>query len=47
MTQFDTLIRSGTIIDGLRSGRYVGVKGISDGKIVAIGGSVDGATGRQ
>ncbi len=38
MTTFDTIIRGGTIIDGLRSGRFVGDIGIRDGKIAAIGG---------
>lgn len=46
MTQFDILIRGGTIIDGLRSGRYVGDIGIRNGRIAAIGGSLDGAAGR-
>jgi adenine deaminase len=34
MTQFDILIRGGTIIDGLRSGRYLADIGIRYGKIV-------------
>ena len=38
MATFDTIIRGGMIIDGLRSGRFVGDIGISDGKIAAIGG---------
>ena len=46
MAQFDILIRGGTIIDGLRSGRFVGDIGIRDGKIAAIGGNLEGAAGR-
>ena len=41
MSTFDTIIRGGTIIDGLRSGRFVGDIGIRDGKIAEIGG-IDG-----
>ena len=38
MSKFDTIIRGGTVIDGLRSGRYVADIGIRDGRIAAIGG---------
>ncbi len=37
MTQFDTLIKGGTIIDGLRSPRFTGDVAIKDGRIAAIG----------
>ena len=43
MTRFDTIIKGGTIIDGLRNGRFVGDIGIRDGKIAAIGGLDDDA----
>ena len=38
MARFDTVIRGGTIIDGLRNGRFVGDIGIRDGRVAAIGG---------
>ena len=37
MPKFDTVIKDGTIIDGLRTARYKGDIGITDGKIVSIG----------
>ena len=37
MPKFDTMIKDGTIIDGLRTARYKGDIGITDGKIVSIG----------
>ena len=37
MSTFDTIIRGGTVVDGLRSGRYVADIGIRDGRIAAIG----------
>jgi N-acyl-D-amino-acid deacylase len=40
MPEFDVLIRAGTIIDGLRSGRFVGDIGIRNGKVAAIGGGL-------
>ena len=46
MPKFDLLIRGGTIIDGLRSGRYVGDIGVRDGKIAAIGGGLEGSAER-
>ena len=45
MDSFDTIIRGGTVIDGLRSGRYVADIGIRDGKIAAIGG-LDASAGQ-
>ena len=36
MTQFDTLIRNGTIVDGTRAPRFRGDLGIRDGKVVAV-----------
>ena len=42
MLKLDTLIRGGTIIDGLRNDRLVGDIGIRDGAIVAIGQGLDG-----
>ncbi|MGB1881989.1 MAG: amidohydrolase family protein, partial [Gammaproteobacteria bacterium] len=36
MTQFDTIIRNGTIIDGTRSARFKGDLGIKDGLVAAI-----------
>ena len=38
MARFDTVIRGGTIVDGLRNGRFVGDIGIKNGRIAAIGG---------
>jgi N-acyl-D-aspartate/D-glutamate deacylase len=43
VAKFDTIIRGGTIIDGLRSGRFVGDIGIRDGRIAAMGGIAAGA----
>ncbi|MAI78711.1 MAG: aminoacylase [Deltaproteobacteria bacterium] len=37
MPTYDTLIKKGTILDGLRTPRYVGDIGIKDGKIARIG----------
>ena len=37
MAEFDTVIKGGTIIDGLRTPRYVADIGISDGRIAYIG----------
>ena len=37
MPRFDTLVQNGTVIDGLRTPRYVADIGIRDGKVVAIG----------
>ncbi len=36
MTQYDTLIRNGTVVDGTRAPRFRGDLGIRDGKVVAI-----------
>ena len=36
MSQFDTIIRNGTIIDGTRAPRFQGDVGIRDGKVVAV-----------
>ena len=36
MTQFDTLIRNGTVVDGTRAPRFRGDLGVRDGKVVAI-----------
>ena len=36
MTQFDTLIQNGTIIDGTRAPRFTGDVAIRDGKVVAV-----------
>ncbi len=36
MTQFDTLIKNGTIVDGTRAPRFQGDLGIRDGKVVAV-----------
>ena len=38
MAEFDTVIKGGTIIDGMRTPRYVGDVGIRDGRVAAIGG---------
>ena len=37
MAEFDTVIRGGTIIDGLRTPRYTGDIGIKDGRIAYVG----------
>ena len=44
MAKFDTVIKGGTIVDGLRTPRYTGDLGIVDGKIACIGG-IDEAAG--
>ena len=46
MAEYDYLIRGGTIVDGLRTPRYVGDLAIKDGKIAKIGG-LRGATARR
>ena len=38
MTEFDTVIKGGTIIDGLRTPRFTADIGIKDGRIATIGG---------
>ena len=38
MADYDLLIRGGTIVDGLRTPRYVGDLAIKDGRIARIGG---------
>ena len=40
MPEFDTLLKGGTVIDGLKSGRYVADVGIKDGRIEAIAGGI-------
>ena len=40
MSEFDTLVKGGTVIDGLKSGRYVADIGIKDGRIAAIAGGI-------
>ena len=37
MAEFDTLIKSGTIVDGTRVPRYSADLGVKDGKIAKIG----------
>ena len=39
MSQFDVVIKGGTVIDGLRTPRYKADVGIKDGRVAAIGGS--------
>ena len=46
MPEFDYVIKGGTIIDGLRTPRYVADVGISDGRIGYIG-RIDGAAGER
>lgn len=46
MAHYDTIIKGGTVVDGLRSGRFVADIGIEDGKIKAIGG-LDATDGDQ
>ncbi len=38
VARYDTIIRGGTVVDGLRNGRFVGDIGIRDGRIAAMGG---------
>ena len=38
MADYDIIIRSGTIVDGTRTPRYIGDLAIKDGKIAQIGG---------
>jgi N-acyl-D-aspartate/D-glutamate deacylase len=40
MPEFDTLLKGGTVIDGLKSGRYVADVGIKDGRIHSISGGI-------
>src|SRR4051794_37853815 len=40
MSEFDTVLKGGTIIDGLKSGRFVADVGIKDGHIAAIAGGI-------
>ena len=46
MARFDTVIKGGTIFDGMRTPRYVGDIGICDGVIEAVGG-IDAADADQ
>jgi len=46
MPTFDTLIRGGTVIDGLRTPRYTADVGIANGRIAAIG-RIDAASARE
>ena len=38
MTEYDTIIKGGTVIDGMRTPRYVSDVAIKDGKVAQIGG---------
>ena len=38
VAEYDVIIRGGTVVDGLRTPRYISDVGIKDGKIVRIGG---------
>jgi N-acyl-D-aspartate/D-glutamate deacylase len=40
MAEFDTLIKGGTVVDGLKSGRFVADLGIKDGRIASIAGGI-------
>ena len=40
MPEFDTLLKGGTVIDGLKSGRYVADVGIREGRIHSISGGI-------
>ena len=46
MAEYDYLIRGGTIVDGLRTPRYVGDLAVKDGRIAKIGG-LSGTTARK
>ena len=43
MAEYDVIIRGGTIVDGLRTPRYIGDLAVKDGRIAKIGG-LRGAT---
>ena len=40
MPEFDTLVKGGTVIDGLQSGRFGADVGIKDGRIASIAGFI-------
>ena len=40
MPEFDTVLKGGTVIDGLKSGRFVADLGIKDGRIASIAGGI-------
>ena len=46
MPTFDTVIKGGTIIDGLRTPRFTGDLGIADGRIQSIG-RIDASQGKK
>ena len=46
MTDYDVIIRDGTIVDGTRTPRFVSDIGIKDGKVAKIGGLRDGTANR-
>src|SRR6266566_203286 len=46
VARYDTILKGGTIIDGLKNGRFVGDIGIKQGRIAAIGG-LDAGDGAQ
>lgn len=46
MSRYDFVIRGGTIIDGLRSGRFVGDVALRDGRVAAIGGRLEAEADR-
>jgi N-acyl-D-amino-acid deacylase len=41
VARYDSIIKGGTIIDGLQSGRFRGDVAIADGRIAAMGGNID------
>ena len=47
MTEFDTVIKGGTVFDGQRTPRFNGDIGIKDGKVAAIGGKINTSNGAK